>query len=71
MNDLEKLQELLFLMQDQEKMIVLMEELQTENEQLAKDLQACRDELRACQETMAQKTQDLEEAMLLIEILNN
>ena len=44
MNDLQNLQELLSLMKDQEKMISLMEELQAENEQLTKELQACREE---------------------------
>ena len=71
MNDLQNLQELLLLMQDQEKMISLMEELQAENEQLAKDLKVCRDELRVCRETLAQKTQELDEAMSLNEILNS
>lgn len=71
MNDLQNLQELLLLMQDQEKMISLMEELQAENEQLAKDLKVCRDELQACQETLSQKTQELDEAMSLNETLNS
>ena len=71
MNDLQNLQELLLLMQDQEKMISLMEELQAENEQLVKDLKVCRDEFQACQETLAQKTQELDEAMSLNETLNS
>ena len=71
MNDLQNLQELLLLMQDQEKMISLMEELQAENEQLAKDLKVCRDELQAYRETLAQKTQELDEAMSLNETLNS
>ena len=71
MNDLQNLQELLLLMQDQEKMISLMEELQVENEQLVKDLKACGDELRVCRETLAQKTQELDEAMSLNETLNS
>ena len=71
MNDLQNLQELLLLIQDQEKMISLMEELQAENEQLVKDLEVCRDELQTCRETLAQKTQELDEAMSLNEILNS
>lgn len=71
MNDLQNLQELLSLMQDQEKMISLMEELQAENEQLVKDLKICRGELRACRETLAQKTQELDETISLNETLNS
>ena len=71
MNDLQNLQELLSLMKDQEKMISLMEELQDENEQLAKDLKIYRDELRVCRETLAQKIQELDETMSLNEALNS
>lgn len=71
MSDLQNLQELLGLLKKQEEMIGLMEELQTENERLTKDLQACRAELWACQEMLAQKTQELEEAMSLNETLNS
>ena len=60
-----------FFDNEAEKMISLMEELQAENEQLAKDLKVCRDEFQACQETLAQKTQELDGAMSLNEILNS
>lgn len=70
MSELQNLQELLSLMQDQEQMISLMEELQTENEKLAKRLLSCEEKLRICQETLDQKSRELDEAMSLNETLN-
>lgn len=45
MNELQNLQEIMALMQEQEKMLMLIETLQAENETLEQKLQECEKEL--------------------------
>ena len=53
MNELQNLQEILVLMQEQEKMLMLVETLQTENETLEQKLQDCEMELEETKTNLA------------------
>ena len=64
MNELQNLQEILALMQEQEKMLMLIETLQAENETLEQKLQECEKEL---EETKTKLTR----SMILNEKLNS
>ena len=62
MDDLQNLQELLGLLQDQERLILLMEEQQAEIEKLEEALAVCREQ-RAQTETRLEETQRLNEKL--------
>ena len=64
MNELQNLQEIMALMQEQEKMLMLIETLQAENETLEQKLQECEKEL---EETKTKLTR----SMILNEKLNS
>ena len=64
MNELQNLQEIMALMQEQEKMLMLIETLQAENETLEQKLQECE---KGLEETKTKLTR----SMILNEKLNS
>ncbi len=64
MNDSQDLKELLMIVEKQQEMIALMEDLQSENEKLTRELKQCKEDLKL-------KKEELKASLALNENLNS
>ena len=64
MNDSQDLKELLLIVEKQQEMIALMEDLQSENEKLTRELEQCKEDLKL-------KKEELKASLALNENLNS